>query len=61
MIMEAMSKTDPSKYSWSIYGHSGDEDFIPFVKDEAPPTSDGKRWKVLKDMYAHTQFCGSGE
>lgn len=49
------------KYSWSIAGHSGDGPVIDFVDYGKPPKDRTERLKVVKQMWAHSQYCMSGD
>lgn len=61
MVMEAFADTELGKYAYEIVGHSGESFDIPFVEADAPPTNNHERLKVLQAMYAHSQFCLSGD
>ncbi len=41
--------------------HSGDEVAIPLVQSTAPPGNKLERLRVLQRMYAHAQYCWSGD
>lgn len=50
-----------SKFMWSIVGHSGDSWRIDLVDFNHPPQALKDRLKILQKMYAHSQFCSSGD
>jgi hypothetical protein len=60
LIMEALEGFE-QKYSYAIVGHSGDAAAVPFVSYGAPPKTRKDRLKVLQRMYAHSQYCSSGD
>ncbi|OQR77160.1 hypothetical protein BIW11_00481 [Tropilaelaps mercedesae] len=49
------------KIHYEIRGHSGEGCNIPLVKTGEPPADEKERLKVLQKMYAHAQFCLSGD
>ncbi|CEH18703.1 AAA ATPase containing von Willebrand factor type A (vWA) domain [Ceraceosorus bombacis] len=61
MVMEAFARTEPGKYVYDIWGHSGESDHIPLVMADKPPASAGDRWRVLRDMTSITQYTMSGD
>ena len=58
MVMEAFARTEPGKYLYDVWGHSGESANIALVKADAPPASAGDRWRVLRDMTSITQVSG---
>ncbi|XP_015436768.1 PREDICTED: von Willebrand factor A domain-containing protein 8 [Dufourea novaeangliae] len=60
MVMEAFSGYE-GKFQYDIVGHSGDDYDIVFVKHTQPPTDNKRRLEIIKTMYAHSQFCISGD
>lgn len=60
LIMESFTGFE-SKFSWTIVGHSGDGPAIPLVEYGKPPQTRKERLKVLQRMYAHSQYCASGD
>eukprot|EP00049_Salpingoeca_infusionum_P004861 m.84891 g.84891 ORF g.84891 m.84891 type:complete len:1894 (-) comp12765_c0_seq4:107-5788(-) len=60
LLMEGLQDTQ-GKLEWEVVGHSGDSEYIPFVKRGQPPKNDAERLKVLKLMVAHSQYCMSGD
>ncbi|KAL1924595.1 uncharacterized protein VTP21DRAFT_4249 [Calcarisporiella thermophila] len=60
MLMEAFRGFE-HKFAYSLYGHSGDGAFIPFVQEGAYPRNEMEMYRVLQAMYAHAQFCLSGD
>ena len=60
MLMESLAGFE-HKYSWSLVGHSGDGPAVQLVDYGAPPANRHERLKVLQRMWAHAQFCMSGD
>eukprot|EP00736_Rhodelphis_marinus_P000056 Rmarinus@m.14300 len=60
MVMEALDGFN-HKYSWSMVGHSGDGPVIPLVDYDKAPSNALERFRIAQTMYAHTQFCVSGD
>jgi len=60
MLMESLSGFE-HKYEYSIIGHSGDGPNTTFVDYGEAPQNDKDRLQVLSKMYAHTQYCMSGD
>ncbi|KAF5299279.1 hypothetical protein FQA39_LY02452 [Lamprigera yunnana] len=60
LLMEAMEGFE-DKIQYDIMGHSGDAYDIKFVIKNDPPKNNKDRLNVLKTMYAHSQFCFSGD
>jgi hypothetical protein len=46
---------------YSLSGHSGDAEFIPFVQPGQEPRNESERFMILQSMIAHSQFCMSGD
>lgn len=46
---------------YEIRGHSGEDAAIPLVRCGEPPADEKQMLKVLQRMYAHAQFCLSGD
>lgn len=68
MIMSAMPSTEADSahgganvLQYSLSGHSGDTDFIPFVQPGKEPRNESERFMILQSMIAHTQYCMSGD
>lgn len=49
------------KFQYSIVGHSGDSDGFPFVDMGKPPRNRAERLEVVRKMYSHATYCGSGD
>jgi hypothetical protein len=60
LIMESLDGFE-HKYSYTICGHSGDAASVPFVPYGSAPKSRKERLQVLQRMYAHSQYCSSGD
>lgn len=60
MLMEGLEGFE-HKYEYSIVGHSGDGPNTTFVDYGEAPKNDKERLQVLSKMYAHTQYCMSGD
>jgi hypothetical protein len=60
LVMEALAGFE-HKYCYTIVGHSGDGPSIPFVHFDQPPQSRRERLQVLQKMFAHSQYCTSGD
>jgi hypothetical protein len=60
MIMESLQGLE-HKYVYDIVGHSGDAAVIDFVKPGRPPKNEKGMLKVLQQMWAHSQYCWSGD
>lgn len=60
LVMEAFSNMD-HKFQYAIVGHSGDSDGFPFVQMGQPPKNRAERLDVLRKMYSHATYCGSGD
>jgi len=60
MLMEALAPFS-HKYSWSLVGHSGDGPVIKFVDYDKPPSDAAERLLVIQQMWAHSQYCMSGD
>jgi hypothetical protein len=60
MIMEAFEK-HLDKIQLDIVGHSGDSPVHNLASLNNFPKNDKERLKVLEKMYAHAQFCQSGD
>lgn len=61
LVMESFAESQPGKFAYEIIGHSGESFDIPFVSADSPPANNHDRLKVLQAMYAHSQFCMSGD
>lgn len=53
-------KSFEHKFQYRIIGHSGDSPNIEFVKEGKYPRTEKEMFKVLTQMYTHSQFCLSG-
>eukprot|EP00668_Euglena_longa_P001746 GGOE01002056.1.p1 GENE.GGOE01002056.1~~GGOE01002056.1.p1 ORF type:complete len:1414 (-),score=516.23 GGOE01002056.1:25-4002(-) len=60
MIMEGFHGYE-DKLWYTITGHSGDEISIPLVQSVDPPQNKLERLRILQRMYAHSQYCWSGD
>ncbi|CAG8510049.1 14562_t:CDS:10, partial [Ambispora leptoticha] len=60
MIMESF-KSFENKFEYRILGHSGDSPNVEFVTREKYPKTEKDIFKVLKEMFTHSQFCLSGD
>ena len=60
MFMEALQGFE-HKIVYSMHGHSGDSPEIELVDYARPPTNKKERFKVLQTMFAHAQYCSSGD
>ena len=49
------------KIDYAFVGHSGDAPEIPLINFGAPPKSRAERFKILRGMHAHTQYCYRGD
>jgi len=62
MLMESfnlLSRKD--KYTWDMYGHSGDEPEIPLVKVGDSIEEVSQRWAVTQKMKFTSQYTWSGD
>ena len=60
LIMESFSGYS-DKIDYAFMGHSGDSHEIPLINFGAPPKSRAERFKILRGMHAHTQYCYRGD
>lgn len=60
MVMEAFQGFE-SRIQYDIVGHSGEALSIPFVEKSQPPQNNKERLEILRLMYAHSQYCMSGD
>lgn len=60
LVMEAFDGYN-DKFQYEIIGHSGEDINIEFSKFNKPPKNDKDKLDVIKKMYAHSQFCMSGD
>ena len=58
--MESL-KSFESKIKYRITGHSGESDEIELVNIDNPPKNENEILKVILKMYAHSQYCWSGD
>ncbi|CAG8469763.1 6846_t:CDS:2 [Acaulospora colombiana] len=49
------------KFQYRIAGHSGESHSMEFVKEGRYPHNEKETFKVLRQMYIHSQFCLSGD
>lgn len=69
MIMESFAPSsgtldndnDHSGLQYCISAHSGDSHYVPLVMWNRPPADRKERYKILRRMIAHSQFCVSGD
>ncbi|KAG6885080.1 hypothetical protein C0993_006041 [Termitomyces sp. T159_Od127] len=62
MLMETFEKlSKKEKYTWDIYGHSGEAPDIPLVLLDKPPTELRDRCKVVEKMYMIPQYAFAGD
>lgn len=59
VIMESF-KSFENKFQYRIVGHSGDSPNAEFVKEGKYPRNEKEEFKILSQMYLHSQFCLSG-
>lgn len=60
LVMEAFDGYE-EKFKYEIIGHSGEEFNIQFSPFKNPPKNNKEKLDVIKKMYAHSQFCMSGD
>ncbi|XP_028966962.1 von Willebrand factor A domain-containing protein 8 [Galendromus occidentalis] len=60
MMMDALHGFK-HKIHYEIRGHSGEESSLPLVKLGEPPEDEKERFRILQRMYAHAQYCMSGD
>jgi von Willebrand factor A domain-containing protein 8 len=60
LVMESLQGLE-QKYLYDIVGHSGDTECINFVEPGKPPKNEKEMLKVLQRMWAHAQYCWSGD
>lgn len=60
LMMEALEGFE-HKFSYCMVGHSGDGPVVPLVDYGQPPKDRKERLKVLQRMFAHAQYCMSGD
>eukprot|EP01059_Diplonema_ambulator_P006574 TRINITY_DN16228_c0_g1_i1.p1 TRINITY_DN16228_c0_g1~~TRINITY_DN16228_c0_g1_i1.p1 ORF type:complete len:1840 (+),score=308.42 TRINITY_DN16228_c0_g1_i1:488-5521(+) len=60
MLMEAMVGFE-KRFEWCLIGHSGDGPDHVLVPFGAPPQNEAERLKIVQRMWAHSQYCGSGD
>lgn len=60
MVMEGLDGF-AERIKYDIYGHSGEDNDIQFINHMKIPENNKERLAVLKEMYAHSQFCMSGD
>ncbi|XP_059823780.1 von Willebrand factor A domain-containing protein 8 [Hypanus sabinus] len=60
MVLEAFENYE-QKLKYDIVGHSGDGFNIELVRSEHLPKNNKERLRIIKIMYAHAQFCMSGD
>lgn len=60
MVMEAFQGFE-SQIKYDIVGHSGETYSLELVSADSPPANNKERLSVVKLMYAHSQFCFSGD
>lgn len=61
MVLEAMQRVDATRFEFDIVAHSGDQVVIPLVPLGTVPTTDGDRFRILRNIVAYTQYCMSGD
>eukprot|EP01080_Neovahlkampfia_damariscottae_P004332 gene4332-7688_t len=59
-IMESLSGFE-ERFSYSITGHSGSSQRVPFIGFNKPPKNKNERLKVALQMRGHSQSCASGD
>ena len=59
MLMEALHGT--TRFEWCMLGHSGDESKVELVPFGNPPKNESDRLKVVQKIWAHAQYCSSGD
>lgn len=60
LVMESFDGLD-EKFDYSIVGHSGDSRCIDLVRFGEPPANTQERLRILQTIFAHAQFCQSGD
>ena len=60
MVMEGLFGLE-HKYMYEIVGHSGETDWLPFVKMGKPPRNRAERFAVVNAMADHASFARSGD
>eukprot|EP01060_Flectonema_neradi_P011084 TRINITY_DN1814_c0_g1_i5.p1 TRINITY_DN1814_c0_g1~~TRINITY_DN1814_c0_g1_i5.p1 ORF type:complete len:1845 (+),score=374.06 TRINITY_DN1814_c0_g1_i5:658-6192(+) len=59
MLIEALHGT--TRFEWCMLGHSGDESKVELVPFGKPPQNELERLKVVQKIWAHAQYCSSGD
>ncbi|CAE7558420.1 unnamed protein product [Symbiodinium sp. CCMP2456] len=60
MVMEGLFGLE-HKYLYEIVGHSGETDWLPFVRMGKPPRNRAERFAVVNAMADHASFARSGD
>ncbi|EKX41778.1 hypothetical protein GUITHDRAFT_112197 [Guillardia theta CCMP2712] len=60
MLMEALHGFQ-HKISWSVVGHSGDGPDHRLIEFDEPPTDKAQRLRIVQTMWAHAQYCYTGD
>eukprot|EP00960_Hanusia_phi_P004987 144053-Hanusia_phi.AAC.3 len=60
MLMESLDGFQ-HKISWSLLGHSGDGPDHRLIEFDAPPKNRAERLKIIQTMWAHSQYCYTGD
>nr|CAG8451889.1 3329_t:CDS:10 [Entrophospora candida] len=56
-----LDRSMENKFQYRIVGHSGDSPNVEFVKEGKYPRNEKEEFKILSQMYLHSQFCLSGD
>ena len=57
--MEALHGS--TRFEYELCGHDGDSMEIKLVNFGSPPKNEAERLKVVRKMWTHSQYCGSGD
>lgn len=60
LVMEAFDGYQ-ERFKYEIIGHSGEDLNIKFSSFKKPPKNNKDKLDIIKKMYAHSQFCMSGD
>ncbi|XP_046853254.1 von Willebrand factor A domain-containing protein 8-like isoform X2 [Xenia sp. Carnegie-2017] len=60
LVMESFDQYQ-QRFKFDIVGHSGENPEIMFVSQDKPVVNNKQRLQVLETMYAHAQFCMTGD
>jgi hypothetical protein len=60
LLMEGLHGSEDRLW-YALTGHSGDDPAIPLATSAKPPANKRERIQILQQMYAHAQYCWSGD